>query len=119
MNQDILDEVELIDSKAYYNESKKNLKHASILILGAILLILISTRTKFLIEIISLIGAILLLVAVVISAIGIGNGIKSYIKKEKHSADRFLVLLGNLLIFAIFILVIIANTLDVIRYLKG
>lgn len=118
MNDDVLDQIEPISNKVFYNKSKKNLKHASILVLGTIVLIMISAKTKFLVEIISSIGAMLLLIAVVISGVGIGNGIKSYIKKEKYSPDRFLILLGNLLIFGIFILLVVTNVLDWIRYLK-
>ena len=119
MNENILDQIEDKSNESFYSKSKKNLKLASLLVIGSLMLTMIAVKTGFLVEIISSIGAILLLVAVVISFAGILNGIKSYIKKEKHFANRFLIILGNFIIFGTFILMIIANILDLMRFLNG
>ncbi len=119
MHEDILDHIEeldLIDDRFYYKKSKKHLKNAALLIVGAIILINIAQRLSFLATITPIIGVLLLVATVVMSSIGLVNGIKSYLKKERHAADRFLILLGNLIISGVFILLLVANVLDLMRF---
>lgn len=118
MEDDILDQLDPLNDVTYYNKSKGNLKLAGLFVLGAIVFAMYSKKIAGdLAEIIASIGAIFIPIAFIISVIGIINGIKSFSKKEKTSPVRFLILLGNLVIFGIFILGIIANVLDLIRFI--
>lgn len=118
MTENILDEIEKPNNKIYYAKSKKSLKIAFSLVLISSLIIFVSLKIKVFSELISSLGAIMFLIAVIISFTGVINGVKSYLKHEENSADRFLILLGNLIISGIFILMIVANILDFIRFLN-
>lgn len=55
----------------------------------------------------------------ILGIIGFVNAILSVIKKEKWSSKKMIGLVGNSLFFGIILLLIFANVLDIIRFLKG
>ena len=118
MPENILDHIDDVKKNEFFNRSKKDLKVASTLVLASILIIVFSIRMNFFPGLFTSLGGLLLLIAVIVSFIGVINGIRSYWKKEKHGPMRFLVLLGNLMIFGFFVLAVIANALDFLRFLN-
>ena len=115
MDDRVLDDLYNIDSQVFYQKSKRNLKFASFFLVVAIFTILLSFNFGFLSEIWSTIGGVLMLIATVLSGIGLVNGVKSFRKKEDPSSGRILVFLGNLLIFGLFMWSIILSFIEVLN----
>ena len=113
MDDRVLDDLYNIDNQVFYQKSKRNLKFASFFLVVAIFTILLSFNFGFLSEIWSTIGGVLMLIATVLSGIGLVNGVKSFMKKEDPSSGRILVFLGNLLIFGLFMWSIILSFIEV------
>lgn len=119
MNDQILDQDYEPEKAAYYYEkSKKHFKLAFVSLAASIVLILISIRLNFLREIIASLGALLFLFSIMVSSFGTISGIRSYSKQESPTPYRLSILLGNSIILGLFILVVLANVLDFMRFLN-
>lgn len=115
MNNDILDHEEKLEVAYNYNRSKKFLKISALLVLAGFISTFAIVILRSFPDFIMLLFLLLLLSIPVFSLIGFVFGIRSYLAKERHRADRFLILIGNLLIAFIFIMMIGANMLDLMR----
>ncbi len=115
MYEEILDHEEGPSNDRFYKKSKKNLMVAGILILLSIVILYLTLEVFIIRQYIPALGFILFFVGILSSAVGVFNGIRSFIKKEKNTIGKYIVFLVNLVISGLFFLVLLANIMDLIR----
>ena len=112
MDDQILDHIDDPEKTYHYRKSKRYLLIAIGLI--AVILFIFIVVDAVVLSIISAVSALLFFTAVIASFFGLIHGVMSFRKKETHSAVRIIVLIGNLIIFGMFMLALITNILDLI-----
>ncbi len=115
MHNDILDHEENPSDTSYYEKSKKNFLMA----LGLIFLVAIIIYFSFIFvglnTLVPIMVGVIIIIAMINSFKGVYNGIQSYKRKEKNTAGKAIVLIGNITIAGLFIFAITMNIMDLAR----
>lgn len=120
MENEILDHFEenKIDPRHFQKRAAQHLKIIGLCLVVLVVVIPMATGLpRQYLVLVELASTILLLVCIGTGMRGFYFGIRSYIKKEPFSRNRFLVLLGNGVFLLLFIAVILINIFDLLRVL--
>ncbi len=110
MHEEILDHEEGQPNNHHYKKSKRNLMVAGGLILLLVLLAYYAFGLVVSINsILPIVIAVMMIIILISSFLGVYNVIQSYVKKEMNSPGKPIILVGNSLIAGFFLIAFIMN----------